>query len=189
MAFEKIEASKRDDTFSMRIDLQNGDLDIADFGKDPAIEDRIEVSEIKVVSKLENSLIMLVFNLQNNVFGANNNFIPTNETGVSKGLAIRKALASVINKNLINTQFHNGKYNLSHTPISPYFKDYYFDGVEQYSFNMSKALDFLELAGFNISRNNGQTIETSFSLMGSLVSLGFGAVLAVVFLRSTKRGV
>ncbi len=190
LAFEKIEAFTRDDIFSMRIDLQNGDLDIADFGKDPAIEDRIDVSEIKVVSKLEKSLIILAFNLQNAIFGGNNNFIPTNETGISKGLAIRKALASVIDKNLINSHFHNNKYNLSHTPIAPYFRDYYFDGVQQYSFNMSQALHYLELAGYNLSRNNDeQTAESSFSMMSSLVSLGFGAVLAVVFLRRRKRSV
>ncbi len=190
LAFEKIEAFTRDDTFSMRIDLQNGDLDIADFGKDPAIEDRIDVSDIQVVFKLENSLIILAFNLQNEIFGANNNFIPTNETGVSKGLAIRKAIASVVNKNLMNTHFHNNKFNLSHTPISPYFKDYYFDGVSQYTYNMSQALDYLRLAGFNLTGDNeGHTIESSFSLVSSIVSLGFGAVIAVVFLRKRKRSV
>ncbi|MFW9852841.1 MAG: ABC transporter substrate-binding protein [Candidatus Thorarchaeota archaeon] len=190
LAFEKIEAFTRTDTFSMRIDLQNGNLDIADFGKDPAIEDRIDVSDIKVVTKLENSLIILAFNLENEIFGGNNNFIPTNETGISKGLAIRKALASVIDKKLMNTHFHNNKYNLSHTPVSPYFKDYYFDGVQQYPFNMSQALDYLSLAGYNLSRNNeGQTVETSFSLMSSLTSLSFGIILAVVFQRRRKKRV
>jgi len=187
LAFEKIEAFTRDDSFSMRIDLQNGDLDLADFGKDPAIEDRIEVSEIQVANKLENSLIILAFNLENEVFGADNNFTPTNETGVSKGLAIRKALASVINKNLMNTHFHKNKFNISHNPISPYFRDYYFEDVTKYSFNMSKALEYLELAGFNLTGNNGgQTTKSSFSLVSSIASIVFGAITTVVFLRKRK---
>ena len=187
LAFEKIEAFTRDDSFSMRIDLQNGDLDIADFGKDPAIEDRIENSDIHVTFKLENSLIMLVFNLQNDIFGADNNFTPTNVTGVSKGLAIRKAIASVINKNLMNTHFHNNKYNISHSPISPYFKDYYLDSISQYSFNLSQALDYLQVAGFNLTDSNeGQTTKSSFSIMSSLVSLGLGAVTVVMIFRKKR---
>jgi len=188
LAFDQIEIQMYEDSYTMNLALQEGRLDLADFKKSPIIEDAIPVDDFKVEFKLENSLIFIAFNLKNDVFGGVNNFIATNETGVSKALAIRKAIASVIQKSLTNSRLHNGHYNLTDTPLPYYYSDYYYSSVTKYPYSIDAAIDYLKLAGFNISSENA-TDETSFSLVSTVVGLSIVSPISVLIINRKKKQV
>ncbi len=173
--FDKIELQKFPDAFGMGLELQEGSLDIADFGKNPVVEDTfIPIGTFRTAFKLENSIVFLAFNLDNQYFGGENNFVPTAESDTSKALAIRKAIATVIDKAKINSQFHNGRFNITDTPIPTYFKDYYYSNVPKYDRSIEQAITYLELAGYNFT-SSGDPAPYSF------VSAGFGLVVVSVF--------
>lgn len=187
LAFNRIEIQMYEDSYTMHLALQEGRLDLADFKKDPIVEDAIPDENFKVEFKVENSLIFLAFNLQNDVFGGANNYVPTNETGVSKALAIRKAIASVIQKSLTNSRLHNGHYNITNSPIPTYYSDYYYAGITTYPYSIDQAVEYLILAGFNISLGN-PTEESSFSVISSIVGLGvISPILVLIINRKKKR--
>lgn len=179
--FDKIELQKYSDTYAMRLEMQEGSLDIADFGKDPVVEDTFApLGTFRTDFKLENSIVFLAFNLENKYFGGENNFIPTADTETSKALAIRKAIASVIGKTKINSQFHNNKFNITDTPIPTYFKDYYNPNVPRYDYSIDQAIDFLELAGYNFTVSGDQAPF-------NFVSASFGLIMASVFVMIISR--
>ena len=188
LAFNRIEVQMYEDSYSMHLALQEGRLDLADFKKDPIIEDAIPDEGFKVEFKVENSLIFLSFNLQNDVFGGENNFIPTNETDVSRALAIRKAIASIIQKSLTNSRLHNGHYNLTDSILPTYYQDYYYTGVTTYPYSVNQAIEYLILAGFNISEANA-TEETSFNFVSTIISVGIVSPILVLIINRRKKQV
>ena len=188
LAFNTIEVQMYGDSYSMHLALQEGRIDLADFKKNPIIEDAIPDEGFKVEFKIENSLIFLAFNLQNEIFGGENNYLPTNETGVSKALAIRKAIAFSLQKSLTNSRLHNGHYNITDTPIPTYYQDYYYKGVTKYTYDLNQAVNYLILAGFNISTGT-QTEETSFSFMSSMISVGVISPILVLIINRRKNKV
>lgn len=180
--FEKIELQKFTDAFAMGLELQEGSLDIADFGKDPSVEDiYTPLGTFRTDFKLENSIVFLAFNLDNQYFGGANNFIPTADADTSKALAIRKAMATIIDKTKINTQYHNGRFNITDTPIPTYYEDYYYPNVPKYERSIDQAIDFLELAGYNFTVSNGDQAPFNF------ICAGFGLIVASVFIMIISR--
>ncbi len=186
LAFNRIEVQMYESSYVMNLALQEGRIDWADFKKNPVIEDAIPEENFKVEFKIENSLIFLAFNLQNSIFGGANNFEPTNETGVSKALAIRKAIATIIQKSLTNERLHNGRYNLTDSPLTYFFTDYYYTGVTDYPFSIDQAVEYLILAGYNISARVEDAEETSFSLVSSIVGLSFVSPILVLIIKRKK---
>ncbi len=188
LAFDMIEVQMYEDSYTMHLALQEGRIDLADFKKNPIIEDAIPNDNFKVEFKVENSLIFLAFNLQNDIFGGANNYKPTNETGVSKALAIRRAVASVLQKSLTNSRLHNGYYNITDSPLPTYYQDYYYTGVSKYNYDINQAIEYLILAGFNISTAN-PTEESSFSFISTVISLGVVSPILVLIINRKKKQV
>jgi ABC-type transport system substrate-binding protein len=189
LAFSTIEAQTYDDSYAMTLELQEGSrIDIADFGKDPAMEDSLQTNEFKTQFRVDNSLIFLAFNLDDENFGGEKNFEPTNQTGLSKGLAIRKAIASIIDKTFMNSAYHKGKFNITDSSVSQYFKDYYYQSVTTYPFSVEEALNYLDLAGFNITTpEENPSEEASFNLIGTLGAIGISAFIMII-IRKRKSG-
>ncbi|MHA2357326.1 MAG: ABC transporter substrate-binding protein [Candidatus Heimdallarchaeaceae archaeon] len=188
LAFSKIEAQTYDDSYAMTLELQEGSrIDLADFGRDPAMEDSLQTNEFETQFAVDNSLVFLAFNLDDENFGGEKNFEPTNQTGISKGLAIRKAIASIVDKTFMNSAYHKGKFNITNSPVSQYFKDYYHPSVTTYPFSVEEALYYLDLAGFNISTpEENPTEESSFNLIGTIGAIGISAIIMII-VRSRKR--
>ncbi len=179
--FNTIELQKYSDSYAMRLEMQEGSLDIADFGKDPVAEDSFTpLGTFRTGFKLENSIVFLAFNLDNQYFGGENNLIPTADLETSKALAIRKAIATIIDKTKINTQYHKGMFNITDTPIPTYFKDYYYPNVPRYERSIDQAIDFLELAGYNFTASEN---PAPFNF----ISAGFGLVVASMFVMIVSR--
>ena len=188
LTFNMIEVQMYEDRYTMNLALQEGRIDLADFKNNPIIEDSIPENNFKVEFKLENSLIFIAFNLKDDVFGGANNFVPTNETGVSKALAIRKAIASILQKTLTNERLHNGHYNITDSPLPYYYLDYYYSGVTKYPFSIDNAINYLVLAGFNITGDN-ITNETSYNLISSVAGLSIISPILVLIMNRKKKKV
>ncbi|MCG3223825.1 MAG: hypothetical protein H7647_05125, partial [Candidatus Heimdallarchaeota archaeon] len=99
---------------------------------------------------------------------------PTVDAETSKALAIRKAIATIIDKTKINSQYHNGMFNITDTPIPTYYKDYYYPNVPKYERSIDQAIDFLELAGYNFTVSGD---PAPFNFIGA----GFGLIVASMF--------
>lgn len=190
LVFETVELLTYDDDFGLEFDLLEGTgIDIADFGTDPAIEEKLE-SEPSIILdfSIEDSIIFLAFNLENSIFGGDNNFVPTTEEGVSKALAIRKAIASAIDRPSMNSGFHNNRYNITDTPVSIFYKDYYNPNVVTYDYNLDQAISYLQLAGFNITTDGFDTLnETSFNFISTTVGLGIGVFVMIIISKKRKK--
>ncbi|MHA1222853.1 MAG: ABC transporter substrate-binding protein [Candidatus Heimdallarchaeaceae archaeon] len=189
LVIDTVETLTVDDSYSMALELQDGSkIDLVDFGKDPAMVDSLNLAEFKVQYKLENSLIFLAFNLDNPIFGKENNFIPSSKPGVSVGLAIRRALASVIDKTFMNNAYHKGQYNVSESPVSRYFTGYYYSGITTYDYDVAKALEYLQQAGFNISVNSSVLgFKASFDSQTSYFVIGSVVILSTIAIQKKKK--
>ncbi len=186
--FDKIELQKFTESYPLSLEMQYGSLDIADFGKDPVVEDTFSsIGTFRTDFKLENSIVFLAFNLENQYFGGENNFIPTADTDTSKALAVRKAIATVIDKTKINTQFHNSMFNITDTPIPTYFKDYYFSNVPRYGRSIDQAITYLELAGYNFTSSGDPAPFNFISASSGLVAVSVFVMIISKRKRSAKQ--
>ena len=184
--FNRIIAKPYRDSYSMMLELgQGGEIDIGDFGKDPSVIDSIIVDDLTYATATENSLIFLAFNLDSINFGGDKNLEPTNQTDLSVGLAIRKAVASIIDKNLINKALHKDMYNVTESIVSNYYTDYYYSEVPHYGKSLSQALRYLELAGFNVTENLINTLRSPYSLLG--VYTGLSIMVGITLSKRLKR--
>jgi len=189
LAFETLELQTYSEYYPMILDLRDGSrLDLADLGKHPSKEEEVTLEpNILVDYAIEDSIVFIAFNLGNSIFGDNNNFVPTNQTGVSKALAIRKAIAYAIDRASLNSAFHNNGYNITDTPLSKFFVDYYYSGVTTYDYNSNTALEYLILAGFNITIDtNLITNQTPFDFAGFVTGLGVSVFIMIVISQKTK---
>ncbi len=189
LVFETLELQTYPEYYSMIFDLRDGTvLDLADLGKHPSKEEEVTLEpNILVDYAVEDSIIFLAFNLENSVFGSDNNFVPTNQTGVSKALAIRKAIAHAIDKPSLNSALHNDGYNITETPLSQYYVDYYHPSVTTYDFSINKAIEYLQLAGFNITTyEDYNTNQTPFDFAGFITGLGVSVFIIIAIKRKTK---
>ncbi|MCG3222095.1 MAG: hypothetical protein H7641_12025 [Candidatus Heimdallarchaeota archaeon] len=188
LEFDFVELKSYADPTAMNFDLKEGGvIDIADFGKNPDLEISYQTVDFKTQFRLENSLVFLAFNLKNEIFGGANNYVPTEEEGVSKGLAIRRALASMIDKSYMDSVFHNNKFNVTETPISRYFSDYYNPSVTTYPYSISEAISNLRLAGYNVSTNPEDfETEASFSLVSTITAFSLVTGIFVINRKRTK---
>ena len=189
LQFDKIMANTYTSTYSLGLDLEAGiEIDFGDFGKDPSsIKDTITSDNILTDYAKENSIIFLAFNLNNPNFGGELNYKPSTEEGISKALAMRKAIASIIDKVKMNGILHNSIYNTTDSPVSMYHTDYYYSGVQKYPYNIQSAVDYMNLAGYNASLSqNTNTTESPLTFACSVIAISFGSI-GMTIIRKKKR--
>ncbi len=174
LQFDKIMANTYVDTYTLGLDLEAGIVvDFGDFGKDPdSIMSTITSENILADYAKENSIIFLAFNLNNPNFGGELNYEPSTEEGISKALAMRKAIASIIDKVKMNGVLHNSIYNTTDSPVSMYHTDYYYSGVQKYPYNLQSAVDYINQAGYNVSLpQDTNTTESPLAFVYSVIVL------------------
>ncbi|MHA1866097.1 MAG: ABC transporter substrate-binding protein [Candidatus Heimdallarchaeaceae archaeon] len=158
------------DNYALLLSLQNNDIDFAIFGKDSQIANSLSTSEIEIQHSSSNSIVVLAFNLNNQYFGGENNYINATETSISKALAVRKAIAYAVNREQLNQGFHDEFYIITDT-IIPYGTKYYYSGTEKYDFSIQKAISYLELAGFTAKTQNSETSTAPETFWFSLIAI------------------
>ncbi len=134
---------------------------------------------------------MLAFNLREvRTFIGNRDTCPL-DTSLSIGLAIRKAIAYVINRNEINNIVHGDEYFLIDNPICPAYEDWINPEIIQYCHYIDAAKYFMTRAGFDactqfytgdIDTKNHRTVSAGnlsfvISFGGFCISLVFCLVL------------
>ncbi len=134
------------DDYSLLLSLKNDDVDLAFFRENAQIVDQITENEFSVQYGPVSSLVFLAFNLNKNVFGGKNNFVNTSIEGVSKALAVRKAIAFAINRAEINKKVNNNAFIITDS-ILPAKSQYYYSGVTKYEHSIPQAVKFLKAAG------------------------------------------
>lgn len=78
------------------------------------------------------------------------NMCPYN-SDMSRGLAIRKAIAYATDRESINDETRNGTFHVNHHPIYDIFEMWKSPDIQKYDFNLTKAKELMVEAGYNIS--------------------------------------
>ncbi len=173
--------------YSLKLELQTGKLDLVDLGNDPtaAVFDDEYKNQLKTDSVLENSIIFLAINLDHPVLGSNIVYNNTGVENISRGLAVRKAISHAIDKAYLNN-YHDSLYNITDTPLSRYFGEYYHENVIKYEPNITKSMEYLYQAGFDVGDFfNRETIEQNPIAITSVIS---AITIGTILRKRTKRG-
>ncbi len=80
-----------------------------------------------------------------------------NDTTISKGLAIRKAIAYAMNRDEINEIVHKGSFTVWHYPMYPFMGVWLNPNIIRYDHNLDMAKYYLNLAGYDIGYTGMQT--------------------------------
>ncbi len=190
LQFDKIMANTYTDTYSLGLDLEAGIvIDFGDFGRDPSsIKNTISSDNILTDYAKENSIIFLAFNLNNPNFGGELNYEPSTDEGMSKALAMRKAIASIIDKVKMNGILHNSIYNTTDSPVSMYHTDYYYSGVQKYPYNIQSAVNYINLAGHNVSLpQTTNTTESPLTFACSVIAISFSSAGITIIMRKKRK--
>lgn len=169
LSIDRVVANSFRELYSLKLELQTGKLDLVDFGNDPTAVFENE-NDIKTDSVLDNSIIFLAINLDHNVLGSDTVYDTSGDDNISRGLAVRKAIAHAIDKAHLN-QYQDSLYNITHSPLSRYFREYYNEDVIQYDTNITKSMEYLHQAGFDVGVFfHTETIEQTPIAMVSIIS-------------------
>lgn len=128
----------------------------------------------------------LIFNIYNEPFGGENNFHNLTSEGkeeYNKALAIRKAIAFATNRERINQELFNNKYYLSKSLVSLNYPSWIQDDYE-YSYDLSKAWEWMEAAGYREEDLKGSTITVN---TGFSTSLFIVSIVTLIYLKKKRK--
>jgi ABC-type transport system substrate-binding protein len=105
------------------------------------------------------------------------------DPSISKGLAVRKAIAYAINRVEINEVLHNGESLVWDYPNYPTLGIWNYPGIIRYNFNLDKAREFMTKAGYDLGWTGTQP---GFTLIITLSSLFIVASVGYVIIKRRK---
>ncbi|MCG3222502.1 MAG: hypothetical protein H7641_14065, partial [Candidatus Heimdallarchaeota archaeon] len=160
------------DDHSSLADFKDGKLDYMGISSFPEERKLMqEDSRFEVQSEVRDYFLFLAFNLQREFVGGEDNKVFLTEPGkenYTKACAVRKAICYAIDREEMNNDFHDGEYIIAHNPMYPYTAFYYYDDVIKYDYNLDKAREWLEAAGYIETK---ETISTALSCILAIVML------------------
>ncbi|RLI65100.1 MAG: hypothetical protein DRO67_03125 [Candidatus Asgardarchaeum californiense] len=154
--------------------FESGHIDIADVSN--YREKRVEYSNnnnFNVQSKLVQQMEFLAFNLREERTIIGNREPCDEDPSLTKGLAVRKAIAYAINKEEINRMVFFGEEEISHYPIYATMGIWLNPNIIRYSHDYSLAKEYLSKAGYgNYTTNAALPILTVIcSLLGANIGI------------------
>jgi len=171
------------DQTSAFVKFKIGKLDLMDITSFPSeLHSMIELPFV-VQTKLSSHMLFMVFNLRKPFIGGEDNNRFLNKTGYenyTKALAVRKAICYAIDREKINNVFHDGRYFITDSPVPPYLSYWYYNNITKYHYNLQKARDLLEFAGYNLNITNNLTFDFYLTLVGMFL------LVSTVFKRKFK---
>ncbi len=139
------------------------------------------------------SLSFLFFNLRRPFIGGYRNFYWLDEPGkedYTVGLAIRKAICYAINRDEMNRNLHDGEKAISHSILFPKTSYYYYEDIIKYNFNLEKASDWLDVAGYGlpeIGSYHGMPILIVPLILGIVLGLAITASILNVITKNIRK--
>lgn len=135
--------------YTRLFEFYKGKLDLYDESNFPPSLDWLETNNIKIQSKPTVFFNYIGFNMRP-VSAYIGNTDPCQEfPEISKGLAIRKAIAYAINREEINDIIHGGELSMNNHPISPILGKWCNPNIVNYCHNLEYAKYFMLAAGFD----------------------------------------
>ncbi len=108
-------------------------------------------SRFDVQSFLKASFTFMFFNLQRPFLGGIDNFEFLSAPGkqeYTRGVAVRKAICYAIDREEINEIIHNGEYIIAHSVLYPYTRNFYYDDIIKYNYDLDAAVEWLSSIGY-----------------------------------------
>ena len=181
------------DNSIVKDEFRAGKIDITSVTQFPYFREEIERNENWMLqSDIHNYLNFIAFNVQssNEIIG---DLSPCEKnTTFSKGLAIRKAICYVINREEINKIIHKGEYMMIHHPIHPKLGIWCNPNIIKYTHDIELAKYYMDLAGYSLpdySFKNQIVFETFwiYILGGITYVLMIGISIFGLFFRKKAR--
>ncbi|NWF90184.1 MAG: hypothetical protein HXY50_12080 [Ignavibacteriaceae bacterium] len=136
--------------------LRKGEIDLIEDVGTEFISDLKKEPQIKVTSRTGRDYDFIGWNnIDPKSFGAKKTMKPNKFFGSAN---VRKALSYAINKAEILEEYLHGYGQLSFSPLSPIFTNYYSNEIKPYEFNPTKAKELLSAEGW-LDKNNDGVIE------------------------------
>ncbi|MCK5140749.1 MAG: hypothetical protein KAQ70_01015 [Candidatus Heimdallarchaeota archaeon] len=116
-------------------------------------DERIEMdSDIRYIiyEDCGEKAIFLLYNTERPFIGAEDNEIWIQKDGknFTKAVAVRKAMNYAIDRSEMNEVIHDNDYIIFDSPLPNYLEEWYYDDVLKYDYNVKKAAEWLEAAGY-----------------------------------------
>jgi len=164
------------DPVVIKLEYQDGKLDI--FKHYKKTMDELTVSPFQAQTRSEYDVKYLGFNLKSIATPELGDLTLTEDGTMTKGLAVRKAIAHMINKAQIMDMLEIETETID-SPISNKFGPYVYTGITTYSYNLVKAKEYMLKAGFNPETlsNPGYTFPLAF--FSIILTTGIISIVAV----------
>ncbi len=149
-------------------------------------DERIEMdSDIRytIYEDYGEKAIFLLYNTERPFIGAEDNEIWIQKDGknFTKAVAVRKAMNYAIDRSEMNEVIHDNDYIIFDSPIPNYLEEWYYDDVIKYDYNVKKAAEWLEAAGYVIP------YETSYPFVLIAVNVFLLASTLLVFQKRMRK--
>jgi ABC-type oligopeptide transport system substrate-binding subunit len=161
------------DLTSAVLNFENGKLDIfKDYRKHM---DEYLLSPYLPQTRSEYDVVYLGFNLKSTLTNEIADLVLTEDGTMSKGLAVRKAIAHVFNKEVI-TSLVDIETNPINSPLSDKFGSFIDPNITSYTFDLDQAKAYMTKAGFDPNTLPSANI----TFIGVFVTISLTAVLYLI---------
>ncbi|NHJ46692.1 MAG: hypothetical protein FK733_02780 [Asgard group archaeon] len=165
------------DLTALILDFENGHLDIfKDYRK---YMTEYLVAPYQSQTRSNYDVTYLGFNMKSSITPEISNQLLTEDGTMSKGLAVRKAIAHIIDKTIINDLLEV-EVNIIESPLSGKFGDYVKSDITTYAFDLDRAKEFMIKAGYD----PGTLPTPNISFIGTFVTI---IIIATVSLKLGKK--
>ncbi|MGC9781460.1 MAG: hypothetical protein HZR80_19620 [Candidatus Heimdallarchaeota archaeon] len=149
--------------------FNNGSIDILNLIASYHDIDQYQInSNYDIQRKIQTSLNLLAYNLHETRPFFGNRLPCINDSSMSIGLAIRKAVSYAIDREEINNIVYNGSFFINDYPIYPNMGMWLYPNIIRYNYNLTKAKEFITKAGYPTSTteiNSGFSWIITFSML------------------------
>ena len=178
------------DIQSAKNEFLNGYLDIFSLINMPETREQLyNDTNFRIQIIPHNNMNFIGFNMRENRNPLGSRELCPNDNTMTKGIAIRKAICYAIDRVKINEQIHQGDYRIIYWPIPERLGIWCNPNIIHYDYNLFKAYEMMEKAGYDIPGFYAPGFGTSTTLGSKFISIGFLSiiVISVIYLKKKSR--
>lgn len=166
------------DQTTRQLEFEGGDLDL--FRDYRETYTQYKNSPYQLQTRTEFDVTYIGFNLLSQFAPEINDEALTEDTTMSKGLAVRKAIAHLIDKSIFDALL-DIEIQIIDSPLSNKFSSFVYEDITKYDYDIEMAKEFMRKAGYD-----PETIATPAIGFGLTISTIFVLAVITIIFRSKK---
>ena len=161
------------------IEFEAGKVDIETVTDFPDLEPLYNDTNFCISNSLTDYFTILGFNMRENRGPIGSRELCPNDDSMMIGLAIRKAISYAIDREKINNVIYDGKRRIVNCPISEKLSIWCNPSIIHYDYNLLKAYEMMEKAGYDIPGFYSPGTGISTTLGSELISIGIILIIII----------